>query len=342
MQSKTIGELAEHVGGKMVGNPSAEINAASTLESAGKGEITFLSNPKYTNKLKTTEASAVVVSEEMESSASLIVVEDPYFAFREIVVLLHGHRKHKKTGISPDASIDETAVIGDDCDIHGGAVISENANVGDRCVIYPGVYVGSDTKIGNDCILYPNAVIFERCEIGNGVILQANASIGQDGFGFATHEGKHHKIPHIGKVILEDEVEIGANSSIERGTLDDTVIGAGSKLGDGVVIGHGSKIGKGCLMVPQVGIAGSAEIGDYCVIGGQAGVVGHIKVGNMVTIAAKAAVINDLPDFSKVAGTPAIDAGKAKRAYSLIETLPDLRIDMKKVKRRLDKLENKK
>lgn len=340
MLSKTINELAEFVGGEVVGDGSKVINSAATLEAGGEGDVSFLSNPKYTSKLSTTNASCVVVSEEIETSANLIVVKDPYFAFREIVVLLHGHREHKQCGVSEKANIAGDAKIGANCHIQDFATVCEGAEIGDNCVLYPGAYVGPASKIGDGCVLYANAVVFDNCVVGDRVILQSNASIGQDGFGFATHNGQHHKIPHIGRVILEDDVEIGANASIERGTLNDTKIGAGSKLGDGVVIGHGTVIGKGCLMVPQVGVAGSATIGDYCVIGGQAGVVGHIKIGNMVTIAAKSAVINDLPDHAKVAGMPAIDASKAKRAYSLIEALPEMRIGMKKVNRRIKKLED--
>ena len=168
-------------------------------------------------------------------------------------------------------------------------------------------------------------MIYDGCQVGNRVIVQSNASIGQDGFGFATHKGEHHKIPQIGIVVLEDDVEIGSNSVIERGTLDNTIIGKGSKVGDQVVVGHGTKIGPHCLLVPQAGIAGSAELGHHCVIGGQVGVVGHIKVGNMVTVGAQAAVINNVPDGATILGAPAIDANKAKRAYALIETLPDMR-----------------
>ena len=340
MDSKTLGELAQHVGGTVIGDPNIVISSAATLECAGKSDISFLSNRKYTNFLKTTKAGAVVTATQVESNAALLIAKDPYFAFRQIVILLHGFRQHKKTGISPSASVDPSASIGKDTDIHNFVTVEAGVTIGSGCVLYPGVFVGKDTTIGDDCIIYPNVAIYDKCKIGNRVILQANATIGEDGFGFATHQGQHHKIPHIGSVILEDDVEIGSNAAIERGTLEDTIIGQGSKLGDSVVIGHGTKIGAHCLLVAQVGVAGSAKLGHHCVVGGQAGIVGHIEIGDLVTIGAKSAVINDVKDGAVIVGSPAIDANKAKRAYALIEYLPELRKSIKKLEKSLD-IENK-
>jgi UDP-3-O-[3-hydroxymyristoyl] glucosamine N-acyltransferase len=325
MPQKTLQEIADHVGGTIIGDGSVTIESASTLDSAGAGQITFLSNPKYAPRVKETQAAAVLVAQEIEANAAQIIAEDPYYAFMQAVVLLHGHREHPDTGISPLASLADTAKIGQNCNIHPYATIHDSAAIGDNCHIYSGVFIGPNVTIGSDCILYPNAVIYDGCQVGDRVIVQSNASIGQDGFGFATHKGEHHKIPQIGIVILEDDVEIGSGSTIERGTLDNTVIGKGSKIGDVVAIGHGTKVGPHCLLVPQVGVAGSVELGHHCVLGGQVGVVGHIKIGNMVKIGAKAGVINSVPDGATIVGTPAIDANKAKRAYALIETLPDMR-----------------
>jgi UDP-3-O-[3-hydroxymyristoyl] glucosamine N-acyltransferase len=169
------------------------------------------------------------------------------------------------------------------------------------------------------------------------VIIGGNAIVGEDGFGYSTHNGTHHKIPHIGSVIIEDDVEIGSGCGIERGTLSDTVIGKGSKLGDLIAIGHGTKIGEHCLLVAQVGIAGSSTLGHHCVVGGQAGIIGHIKIGNMVRIAAQAGVISDIPDGKTIIGAPAIDQSKAKRAYALIEYLPKMRQSIKKLEKNLKK-----
>ncbi|MBN2511498.1 MAG: UDP-3-O-(3-hydroxymyristoyl)glucosamine N-acyltransferase [Sedimentisphaerales bacterium] len=339
MQSKTLQELAALVGGKVIGDDTLTIHGASTLDKAGPGQITFFSNKKYLPQVKTTRASVVIAAEPIESSAALLIAEDPYYAFMQIVVSLHGHRRHPSTGISSQASIDKTAQLGAGCNVHPFVSISENAILGKNCQIYSGVFIGPNVKIGDDCIVYPNTVIYDGTLIGSRVIIQSNASIGQDGFGFATHKGVHHKIPQIGRVVLEDDVEIGSGCAIERGTLDDTIIGKGSKIGDSVAIGHGTKIGPHCLLVPQVGVAGSATLGHHVVLGGQVGVVGHIKVGNLVKVGAKAGVVNDVPDGATIVGTPAIDASIARRAYSLIEYLPDMKKKIKELERKLEKLD---
>ncbi len=333
---KTLQELATLVGGRVVGDGSTPIRSASTLSRAGKGDISFLANAKYEKQLATTAAAAVIVASEMPASVPLIVVKDPYYAFTQVVVALHGHRSHKKTGISKHASVSPTAKIGKDCDIHDFATISDGAVIGARCVIYPGVFIGNDCTIGDDCIFYPNVCIYDGSVIGNRVIVNANAAIGEDGFGFATHGGEHHKIPQIGIAIIEDDVEIGACCGIERGTLSDTVIGKGSKLGDLIAIGHGTIVGPHCLLVAQVGIAGSTTLGHHCTLGGQAGVVGHILVGNNVTVGAQAGVINNVPDGKVIVGAPAIDIGTARRAYSLIQYLPDMKQAIRKLEKELD------
>jgi len=339
MHGKSLKELAEHVGGQVRGDGGMLIKAVSTLEEAGAGEITFLSNKKYEPLLKTTRASAVIVAKPVETDAALLITEDPYYAFMQIVVLLHGHRKHKKVGVSERASVAKTAKLGAKCNIHDFAVISDEARVGKNCCIYPGAFVGPGVNMGDDCIVYANAVIYDGCEIGNRVIIHANAVVGEDGYGFATNKGEHHKIPQIGRVVLEDDVEIGACCTIERGTLDNTVIGKGTKVGDMVAIGHGAKIGPHCLLVPQVGISGSATLGHHCVLGGQVGVVGHIKIGNMVTIGAQSGVANDIPDGAAVLGSPAIEAGKTKRVYASMQCLPQMRKSVRELEKRLAELE---
>ena len=326
MQERTLGELAEYVGGRVCGDPNVIIKSASTLGRADKGDISFLTNRKYEKQMRTTKASAVIVGKETPpTSVHLLIADDPYYAFMQVMVLLHGHHKHKKVGISPKASISDSAKIGVDCHIHDFATIADEARIKDGCIIYPGVYIGKDVQIGNDSIIYPNVAIYDGCKIGNRVIINANSAIGEDGFGYATYKGVHHKIPQTGIVILEDDVEIGACCGIERGTLSDTVIGQGSKLGDMVTIGHGTRVGSHCLLVAQVGIAGSTNIGHYCTIGGQVGIVGHINIGNNVTIAAQAGVINNIPDNKVILGAPAIDANMGRRAYSMIQYLPAMR-----------------
>ena len=336
MKGKTLRELAEYVGGRVCGDNTVVIRSASTLGRAGEGDISFLANRKYERQLRTTKASAVIVEKETANTlAPLLVSEDPYYAFMQIMVLLHGHRKHKKVGISPRATISDSAKIGVDCHIHDFVTIADEAKVGDGCVIYPGARIGQSTQVGNDCIIYPNVVIYNSCKIGNRVIINANSAIGEDGFGYASHKGVHHKIPQIGTVIIEDDVEIGACCGIERGTLGDTVIGQGSKLGDLVTVGHGARIGSHCLVVAQVGIAGSTTLGHHCVVAGQAGIVGHVNIGNNVTIAAQAGVVNNVPDNKVMLGAPAIDAEQGKRAYSMIQYLPEMRQSIRKIEKHL-------
>jgi len=342
MQSKTLQQLADHVGGKIIGDPDIAINSVAGLDNAKAGDISFLTNAKYEPKLKGTQASAVIVAEEAKTDAALLVAEDPYYALQQIVVLMYGHRKNKPVGISDKAAVAETAIVGENCNICDFVTISDNVQIGVNCYFYPGVFIGPDTKIGNDCIFYPNAVVFNDVVIGDRVIVQSNASVGQDGYGFATHKGFHHKIPQIGKVILEDDVEIGSSCAIERGTLEDTTIGKGSKIGDLVAIGHGARIGPYCLLVPQVGISGSTTMGHHCVLGGQVGVTGHLQIGNMARVAAQSGVMTNIADGQSVLGSPAVDASKGRRAYTLIEHLPEFKKRIKALERKLDKLESQK
>ncbi len=339
MQERTLGELAEYVGGRVVGDTDILIKSASTLGRAGEGDISFLTNRRYEKQLRTTKASAVIVGRETaNTSVPLLIAEDPYYAFMQIMVLLHGHRKHKKVGISPRSSIADTAKIGADCHIHDFATIADGARIGDGCIIYPSVYIGPGVQIGNDSIIYPNVTIYDGCKIGNRVIINANTAVGEDGFGYASHKGIHHKIPQIGIVIIEDDVEIGTCCGIERGTLGDTVIGQGTKIGDLVTIGHGSKIGPHCLLVAQVGIAGSSNLGHHCIVGGQVGIVGHINIGNNVIIAAQAGVINNIPDGKVVLGAPAIEAGQGKRAYGMIQYLPEMRQNIRRLENLIEQI----
>ena len=339
MQEKTLGELAEYVGGRVSGDPNAIIRSASTLGRAGEGDISFLANRKYEKQLWTTKASAVIVGKDTPTaSVSLLIADDPYYAFMQIMVLLHGHRKHKKTGISPRASIADSAKIGADCHISEFVTISDDAKIKDGCILYPGTYIGPGVQIGNDSIIYSNVMIYDGCKIGNRVIINSNTTIGEDGFSYATHKGIHYKIPQKGIVVIEDDVEIGVCCGIERGTLSDTIIGQGSKLGDMITIGHGAKIGQHCLLVAQVGVAGSTTIGNNCVIGGQVGIVGHITIGNNVTIAAQAGVINNIPDNKVVLGAPAIEADIGRRAYSMIQYLPDMRQNIRDLQSRIERI----
>jgi len=339
VNERTVEELARHVNGTVAGDGSVRISSAAALAQAGAGQISFLSNRRYAKLLATTSASAVVVAEPAPCPAAQIVVKNPYYAFARIVVLLHGHRPHEFSGVSRQASIDPTASVGEGARIQDFVVISRNARIGRRCVLYAGVFVGPGAEIGDDCVLYPNVVVCDHVRIGHRVIVQPNASIGEDGFGFATEAGVHHKIPHLGRVVLEDDVEIGANCAIESGLLQDTRIGRGSKIGDSVVIGHGVQVGPGCLMVAQSGIAGSTTLGRYCVLAGQVGIAGHLNIGNQVVIGAQSGVAGDLPDGVTVFGSPAIEIKRALKAYSLVRCLPEFRRTLTDLEQRLARLE---
>jgi UDP-3-O-[3-hydroxymyristoyl] glucosamine N-acyltransferase len=340
MAERTLAELAGYVDGQIRGDVNTVIRSASTLSRAGEGDISFLANSKYEKELANTKASAVIIGRDVVTTAGvpLLICDDPYYAFMQIMVMLHGHRKHKKVGISSKAEISDTAKVGVDCHIHQFVTIDDNSRIGNGVIIYPGCYIGREVEIGNDCILYPNVVIYDGCKLGKRVIINASSVIGEDGFGYASHKGVHHKIPQVGNVIIEDDVEIGACCGIERGTLGDTIIGQDSKIGDLVTIGHGSKVGPHCLLVAQVGIAGSTNLGHHCVVGGQVGIVGHVNIGNNVMIAAQAGVINSVGDNKAILGAPAIDANIGKRAYSMIQYLPDMRQAVKELKEKVRQL----
>lgn len=336
----TLGQLAELVGGTVVGNPDVQITGAATLEEAGDGHISFLANPKYEKQLATTAASAVIVSRKVtEASANLLQADDPYFAFREAVVALHGYRVQPSGGVHPQASVDPSAVLGERVTVCQFATVCADATIGPGTVLYPGVFVGPGAAIGADCILHSNVTIYERCVLGDRVTLHASAVIGVDGFGYATHKGVHHKIPHTGIVRIGNDVELGAGCSVERAALGETVIGDGTKFADLVEIGHGTKVGRHCLFVSQVGLSGSVRTGDYVVIGGQVGVTGHLTIGNQVTIAAGSAIINDVPDGATVMGAPALDISTARKNYVAFTQLAALRNQVKQLEKRLAELE---
>ncbi|MGC8552769.1 MAG: UDP-3-O-(3-hydroxymyristoyl)glucosamine N-acyltransferase [Phycisphaerae bacterium] len=332
-QPITAATLAEHVGGKLLGDGSVRIERCRSLGSAGPHEVSFVSNIKYLKQLATTQAGCVVIGDEVQPEKivrsgglpplTFIQIADPYFAFRQIMVLLHGFRPHDAVGKATQATVAASAQVGRNVNIHAGAVVGERVRIGDNTTIYQNVSIMNDAVIGEGSILYPGCVVYDRCVLGKRVILQAGAVIGCDGYGFATHQGVHHKIPQIGNVVLEDDVEVGANTVIERAAMESTTIGKGTKLGNLVVIGHNCKIGEHNLLVSQVGMAGSSNTGQYVVLAGQVGVSGHISIGNQVTAAAQAGITEDVADKQIIGGSPAIAWRTARKAYTLIEHLPE-------------------
>ena len=318
----TVDELAKEIGAEVVGDGAQQITAANTLEDAQAGQVSFLANAKYVKQLDTTRATAVIVAPSVaaNSNVALLKTSDPYFAFMKAVVKLHGHRRHPHRGVHEAAHVDETATIGE------------------NTVIYPGAYVGPRARVGRDCILYPNVTVYDDCVIGDRVIIHASTSVGTDGYGYATNKGIHHKIPQVGNVVVEDDVEIGACCSIERAALGSTVIGRGTKIDQLVVVGHGCKIGAHCLLVAQVGISGSTTLGHHVTLAGQAGVTGHLKIGNQVTVGAQSGVMGDIGDQSTVVGSPAMPVSHARRVYMLFTQLPDLVERIKTLEQQVEEL----
>ena len=339
----TVQDIADHIGGTVVGDGTITITGAATLSEAGSGDVSFLSlpiRPKYEQELQSSTASAVIVGPDYDDPAHcLIRTKDPYYGFMQTVVLLHGYREHEKVGVSDRASVHPTAVIGANVDIHDFVHISAEAVIGDNTRIYPNTTIGPGTRIGADCLIYPNVVVYDGCAIGDRVTIHSGTIIGQDGFGYATHNGEHHKIPQIGGVVIEDDVEIGANCAIDRGTLGDTVIGRGSKFSNLIAIGHNTQVGPYSLLVAQVGIAGSVVTGKYGVFGGQVGVVGHIQIGDFVKVGAQAGVQNNIEDNQTVLGSPAIPINQAKRSLIALKDLPELRKKVRDLEKKLRELE---
>ncbi len=312
---------------ELVGNPATEISSVNTLEEARKGQISFLANPRYLRQLETTRASAVVVpgNTEAANGRSLIRTEDPYAAITALMVRLHGHRQHPRWGVSPSASISPSAQLGEGANVGPHATIADRVIAGRNLTVYPGCYVASGCVIGDDVTLYPNVVIYENTVLGNRVAIHAGTVIGEDGLGYAPVNKKWIKIPQIGRVEIGDDVEIGANCTIDRATMGATVVGAGSKFSNLVAIGHGTKIGTDCLLVAQVGLAGSVQVGKHVTMAGQAGVVGHITIGDDAVVGAKAGVTNNVPPGVTMLGTPAVPIADAKRQFATVQRLPEMR-----------------
>lgn len=318
------------------------VHAANTLEDAGQGEITFLSNPKYLAKLETTRASAVILGDGVErpNSLSAIRSKDPYAAITGAIIALHGYRKHPQWGVSTQASIHAEARLGQNANIAPGATICRGAVLGDNCTLYPGSFIGDEAQVGDDCIFFPNSVVYDRCVIGNRVTIHAGSVVGQDGLGYAPIGEKWLKIPQVGRVEIADDVEIGANCAIDRATLGRTEIGAGTKFGNVIVIGHGTKVGPDCMFVGLVGLAGSVTVGRHVTVAGQVGMAGHITIGDDVMIGAQSGVVGDIESKTRVLGSPAMPADNAKRMLLAMQKLPALVKRVKELEREMADLKH--
>jgi UDP-3-O-[3-hydroxymyristoyl] glucosamine N-acyltransferase len=343
----TLSELAELLRGTLIGDGGQRVDSCNTLASATASQVAFLHNPKYAKQLETTHAGAVILAagqaRTIQRAAgtpalNAIEVKNPHYAWQQAMTRLHGHRRHPAVGISEKAAIHASAKIGKNVNIHPFAAVGENCEIGDDVNLYPGVTLMEGAEVGDGSILYPRVTIYDGCIIGRRCILHAGCAIGTDGYGFATEAGVHHKIPQTGIVRVQDDVEIGGNTVIERAVLEETIIGAGTKLGNCVVIGHNCNIGPGNLLVSQVGIAGSTNTGKYVAMGGQSGLAGHLNIPDMVKIAAQSGVMTDPAPGTDIGGSPAMEINHARRVYLQLHQLPELAKRVKELEKQLAKL----
>lgn len=312
----------------------------NTLQDAGDGELSFLSNPKYLALLSETRASAVVVTQDVEvpNRLSTLRCPDPYAAITVAIITIHGHRKHPQWGLSERAVIDRSTSLGKNPNIAAGVTVSKNASIGDDCTLYPGCYIGDGVVMGDGCTLFPNVVVYNDCVLGDRVTIHAGSVVGQDGLGYAPHNDKWVKIPQIGHTIIGDDVEIGANCAIDRATIGQTRIGDGTKFGNVVVIGHGTKVGPDCLFVGLVGVAGSTTIGKHVTLGGQVGIGGHLTIGDHVRVGGQSGVAKDVKANTNLLGVPAMPIEDAKRSMIAAQQLPDWIKRIKELEREIQKL----
>ena len=334
-------QIAAFIQGEIIGDENATVHTFAKIEEGIPGAISFLSNPKYTPYIYETEASIVLVNKdftpEQEVKATLIKVDNAYESLAKLLNL-YEMSKPKRTGIDPRAYVAETAKIGKDVYIAPFACIGDHAEVGDNTVIHPHATVGGGAKIGSNCILYANATVYHDCRVGNNCILHAGCVIGADGFGFAPTPQGYEKIPQIGIVILEDNVEVGANTCIDRATMGATVIHSGVKLDNLIQIAHNDEIGSHTVMAAQVGIAGSTKVGEWCMFGGQVGIAGHLKIGNQVNLGAQSGVPGNIKSGSQLIGTPPMELKQYFKASIAQKSLPEMQIELRNLRKEIEEL----
>ncbi len=337
---KTVQELAAFLGGTVIGNGDAVIEDVKGLAEAGRQDITFAVDP-YTEYLPQVHAGAVIVEKEVPAGDNaLVVVENPRLAFSQLLVLFHP-RQSVASGIHPTAIIDDSAVIGKDTAVMAYAVIGKNVNIGDHCTIYPSVFIGDNVTIGSDTTIYPGAVIHENCVLGQRDVIRAHAVIGGEGFGFATENGKHTRIPQIGNVAIGDDVEIGACTCIDNATLGSTKVARGTKVDNLVHLGHNVEIGEDCFIIAQTGIAGSTKAGNHVIFAGQTGCTGHITIGDNAVFAGKTGITGNIKGGQIYAGFPARPHMEWSRTQVYLKHLPEMAKTIKALEKKIAELEKK-
>jgi len=347
----SVQELARRIGAELRGGGAGDISGIAPLETAGPSQIAFYANPRYRKELQATRAGAVIVSDadaaQVPASAARLVAPQPYVAFAKASALFHDGLVIEP-GIQAGALIDETAEIHPTAAISPGAYVGPDARIGARATLHAGARVLDGARIGEDCILWPGAVVREHCIVGNRVVLQPNAVVGSDGFGFAFDlEGDgngpmHRKVPQAGIVRIEDDVEVGACSCIDRATLGETLVGRGTKIDNLVQIGHNVQVGPLCLIVAQVGISGSTQVGQGVVLAGQVGLVGHLRIGDGARAGAQAGVAHDVADGETVTGYPAMPHREWLRMSAALPRVPELLKQVRKLQQRVEQLEREK
>lgn len=331
----TVIEIAELVQGEVLGDGSVVLKDFAPAEGAGPGDLTFAENAEYFDRAEQSAASAIIVDGPFTSERKVLIrVPNARIAFAKVLALFFPEPAlpagiHPTAIVAPSAHIDPTAHVGPHC------IIGENVRIGARSILQGTNHVSADCRLGEDVKLFALVTLYPRTEIGNRVRIHSGAVIGADGFGYVQDEGHHRKVPQIGNVIIHDDVEIGANVTVDRGALGPTVIGKGTKIDNLVQVGHNVAIGEHCLLVGQVGIAGSTRLGDYVVLAGQVGIAGHLNIGNRVTVAAQAGVMNDIPDGQKWLGSPARPDRQMKRQFIAVEHLPELLRRVSELEKRL-------
>ncbi|MDB4470676.1 UDP-3-O-(3-hydroxymyristoyl)glucosamine N-acyltransferase [Deltaproteobacteria bacterium] len=337
--SATLKQLAEVVGAELVGNPDVEISRVFPIEQSQAGDITFVANPKYLSKLQGCLASAVIVAPGIDvPGANLLITANPYLAFAKILTFLQSPAAVDQ-GVLPGAHVADSAELADSVTVHPGAVVGENVKIGPGSILHPGVVIYANVVIGSDCLLHAGTIVREGCCLGDRVILQPAAVIGADGFGFAPDGTSYYKIPQVGIVVLEDDVEIGACSCVDRAALGETRIRRGTKLDNLVQIGHNVEIGADTIIVSQVGVAGSSSIGNHCTFGGQSAVAGHVKIGDNVTLGARSGASGNVDSNQLLSGVPLQPHKDWLRMTMSLPKVPEMRKELQKMKKRIEELE---
>ena len=342
MTVKTLQEIAEFLGARLIGDGGVRIEGIKGLDEAGPGDLTFLANIKYRDRLETTQASAILVDPTIDQAGTnLLIIDNPYTALARLLAWMYP-TSHTNHGVSPQAWVAPDATVAQTAIIYPNVYIGTGARIDAGAVLYPGVFIGDGATIGEMTVLYPNVVVNTRCIIGKRCILNAGVIIGGDGFGFANPGAENLKVPQVGIVQIDDDVEIGANTTIDRGTLGKTWIQRGVKIDNLAQIAHNVVIGENSIIVAQVGISGSTRIGKGVILAGQVGVVGHIEIGDGVMVGAQSGVGESIPAGQMVSGSPTMPHRTWLRVQAILAKLPELRTSLLSLVRRVEELENKK